>query len=92
MALGIIQAIKEAKRPLYPRDGKGGILVNGCDALMPETKESITKGEMYSSSRWPTFGKEAATVACEFLLDGKPLPEKFFAPIYVATKETLKDW
>jgi len=85
MALGVIQALKEAGR-------LKGVMVNGCDALMPETKESIAKGEMFSSSRWPTFGKEAATVACAYLLDGKPLPEKYFAAVYIATKETLKDW
>jgi len=85
MALGVIQVLKEAGRLQQ-------IMVNGADALMPETKEAIAKGEMFSSSRWPTFGKEAATVACEYLLDGKPLPQKSFAPIYVATKETLKDW
>ncbi len=91
MALGIIQAIKEAKRPIYPHDPKG-IMVIGVDALMPETRDAIKDGWMFSSSRWPTFGKEAATVACAYLLDGKPLPEKFLAAIYVATKETLKDW
>ena len=91
MALGIIQAIREAKRPIYPHDGKG-IIVVGVDALMPETRDAIKDGWMFCSSRWPTFGKEAATVACAYLLDGKPLPEKFLAEIYVATKETLKDW
>lgn len=85
MALGVIQALKDAGRLKE-------VMVNGCDALMPETKEAIAKGEMFSSSRWPTFGKEAATVACDYLLDGKPLPQKFYAPVYVATKETLKDW
>ena len=91
MALGIIQAIREAKRPIYPHDGKG-IIVVGVDALMPETRDAIKDGWMFCSSRWPTFGKEAATVACAYLLDGKPLPEKFLAEIYVATRETLKDW
>ena len=91
MALGIIQAIREAKRPIYPHDGKG-IIVVGVDALMPETRDAIRDGWMFCSSRWPTFGKEAATVACAYLLDGKPLPENYLAAIYVATKETLKDW
>jgi ribose transport system substrate-binding protein len=91
MALGIIQAIKEAKRPIYPHDGKG-IMVIGVDALMPETYDAIKDGWMFCSSRWPTFGKEAAAIACDYLMLGKPLPNKWFAPPYVATREALKDW
>jgi ABC-type sugar transport system substrate-binding protein len=91
MALGAIQAIKEAGRPLFPKDGKG-ILVVGVDALMPETYDAIKNGEMHNSSRWPTFGKEAATIACDYLLLGKPLPKKWLAPPYIVTRETLKDW
>ena len=85
MALGVIQALKEANR-------LQGVMVNGVDALMEETKEAIMKGEMFSSSRWPTFGKAAATIACAYLLDGKPLPKTYTVPVYIATKETLKDW
>jgi ribose transport system substrate-binding protein len=91
MALGVIQAIKEAGRPIFPKDGKG-IMVVGVDALMQETYDAIKNGEMHNSSRWPTFGKEAATIACDYLLKDKPLPKKWFAPPYVVTKETLKDW
>jgi ribose transport system substrate-binding protein len=85
MALGAIQALKEAGR-------LEGTLVVGHDALMDEVKEAIERGDLFLSARWPTFGKEAATIACDYLLKGKPLPKKYVAPIYLATKETLDQW
>jgi len=85
MALGAIQALKEAKR-------LQGTLVIGNNALMEEVRVALQNGEMYMSPRWPTFGKEAATIACDYLLQGKPLPQKYFAPIYLAMKENLDTW
>ena len=85
MALGAIQALKEAGR-------LKGTFVVGHDAQMEEVKVAIQKGEMYLSARWPTFGREAATIACDYLLQNKPLPEKYVTPVYLATKETLDKW
>lgn len=85
MALGAIQALKEANR-------LKGTLVIGNNALMEEVRVAIMNGEMYMSPRWPTFGKEAATIACDYLLEGKPLPTKYITPVYLATKETLDKW
>ena len=85
MALGAIQALKEAKRLT-------GTLVVGNNAIEPEVKQAIINGELGISGRWPTFGKEAANIACDYLLLGKPLPPKYFLPPYIATKETLDKW
>jgi len=85
MALGAIQALKEAGR-------MKGTLVVGNNAIEEEVRQAINNGELGLSGRWPTFGKEAATIACDYLLNGKPLPEKFFLPPYIASKETLDKW
>jgi ribose transport system substrate-binding protein len=85
MALGAIQALKEAGRL------KNTVVV-GTNAIEPEVKEAILKGELTMSARWPTFGKEAATIACDYLLNGKALPQKYFLPPYIATKENLDKW
>jgi len=85
MALGAIQALKEAGR-------LKGTFVVGHDAQMEEVKVAIQKGELFLSARWPTFGKEAATIACDYLLENKPLPAKYVTPVYLATKDTLDKW
>jgi ribose transport system substrate-binding protein len=85
MALGAIQALKEVGR-------LKGTYVVGDNAQMEEVKEAIVRGDMFMSNRWPTFGKEAASVACDYLIEGKPLPEKVLAPVYLARKDTLDKW
>ena len=85
MALGAVQALKEANR-------LQGTLVVGFDAQMEEVKSAIQKGDLFLSARWPTFGREAATIACDYLLQNKPLPAKYITPVYLATKETLDKW
>ena len=84
MALGVIQAAKEAGR-------LGEFFVTGYDGMRDDAMEAIYKGEMFGTWEYLPFGVEAVDVASR-LLAGKSVPNEIVFPSPFISKDNILDY
>ena len=84
MALGVIQAAKEAGR-------LGEFFVTGYDGMRDDAMEAIYKGEMFGTWEYLPFGVEAVDVASR-LLAGQSVPKEIVFPSPFISKDNILDY
>lgn len=84
MALGAIQAIKEANR-------QGEMFVVGFDGVQPQVMAAINSGEMYGTYLNEPFGIPAVEVAVK-ILQGVKVPRDIFIDSPLITKENVTEF
>jgi ribose transport system substrate-binding protein len=83
MALGAIQAVKEAGRA-------GEMWFTGYDGLLPEVMKAIYEGDMLATWQYLPFGVEAVEIAVR-ILEGNEVPKEIVFPSPLVTKDNVTE-
>jgi ribose transport system substrate-binding protein len=84
MALGVIQAAKEAGR-------LGEMFVTGYDGMRDDALEAIYNGELKGTWEYLPFGVEAVDLAAR-LMAGKTVPKEILFPSPFISKDNILDY
>lgn len=88
MALGVIQALKDAGYDVNVDNGV--FVISAADAIYEEVLDSIEAGEMISA-KYPTFGREGVESAVK-LFSGEDIEENQVADSPIVTRENVDEF